>query len=166
METDGIFKGNSLNKVLAYMDLMAMEKRRISHVLATELACITPDKEEEDVQIAAVMAALAQVVVGDGGQFSRRDGTPEAALGMWVHVIAIGQGEREAWGGGGVERVYLYRGWGCAGFLQRLQDPKRRIKAGIEIEYKSTALNELGPGRDQRRVARFIDRWLRKYEMC
>ncbi|KAH8715282.1 hypothetical protein HC256_004121 [Beauveria bassiana] len=182
VQTDGVFKGSSLNKVLAYMDLTAMEKRRIEHVRQLilhpggklnserdqlwrrELKCMTPDKEEEDVQIAAVMAALAQAVLMAGGQLERRDGTPAAALGLWVHVIAVGQGQRGA-KGRRVGGVYFYRGWVCEDFLKRLQDPETWTNAGIEIEYKSTALAKLGPAKDPRRVAKVIDRWLKRCEM-
>ncbi|KAK8147607.1 hypothetical protein G3M48_001315 [Beauveria asiatica] len=131
VDTDGIFERKGL--VVAYAEFANMASRRIDHAMALlpetkrkeereitqrrgeEHARIKPAKEEEDAQIALMMAAMVQEMLRSGERNQ---------LGAWARVIGIG-----------ANRIFMYQGWVPRRFVETFRNDQ-----GFVVEYRSVLL--------------------------
>jgi hypothetical protein len=155
VEADGVFESPHTANIIAYADFSKMEERRTKHVMAlvpsakgeeeqakresraAELARIKPKKEEENAQVAAMMAAMVQKKL--------RSSRPDQP-GAWAHVVGVGG-----------SKIFMYRAWITRRFVETFLGNE-----GFVVEYRSTPLPRLGCRKDELRVLRRLDRWLRE----
>ncbi|KAK3175383.1 hypothetical protein K4F52_010311 [Lecanicillium sp. MT-2017a] len=152
VEADGVFESPRTAHTIAYADFSKMEERRTKHITAllpsakgaeeqarrelrtAERARIKPKKEEENAQVAAIMAAMVQRKLRNSG----RD-----EPGGWAHVVGVGQ-----------DKIFVYRAWISRSFVERFVS-----HAGFEIRYRSIPLAR---GKEDRTAVRRLDSWLRE----
>ncbi|TQW01720.1 hypothetical protein IF2G_10702 [Cordyceps javanica] len=132
--TDAVFQVSSTGSMVVYADFAGMGHRRERHSMALlpetkkekkenrerrarEQRRITPRKEEEDAQIALIMAAMVQEMLRSGERNQP---------GAWARVIGIS-----------AEKIFLYRSWITRRFVEKFE-----AREGFSIQYRSVLLKD------------------------